>query len=402
MQTVINPVILKWARETAGLDVETAAKKIGIKDSKNQTAEEKLIELEYGRKAITRALLYKMSKHYRRPLIIFYLDNPPKQENFGGDFRSLPSYHSNKDDATLNALIRDIKARQYLVHSILEEEGRSEILSLNSLNIHDDVLKVVDSIKEQTKIDITEYRNKNDVTNAFKYLRNKIEDIGVFVLLLGNLGNYHTNISLETFRGLAYTDPIAPFIAINDQDTKTAWSFTLIHELVHLLLGKSGISNINNEFTIESEELKIEKFCNDITSEILLPSNEIKALYVDINWNIEELKNFIASFARERHVSNSMVAYTLYRNKKITKDIWNNLSTHFKEEWKKNEEKNKENNQKKKGGPDYYLVKKDKVGLALINLTKSALFEGAISVSKAAKVLGVNPMNVYTLIEKSA
>jgi Zn-dependent peptidase ImmA (M78 family) len=400
MQTVINPVILKWARETAGLDVETAAKKIGIKNSKNQTAEEKLIELEDGSKAITRSLLYKMSKHYRRPLIIFYLDNPPKQENFGGDFRSLPSYHSNKDDVMLNALIRDIKARQYLVHSILEEEGRSEIPSLNSLNIHDNVLKVVDSIKEQTKIDITEYRNKNDITNAFKYLRDKIEDIGIFVLLLGNLGSHHTNISLETFRGLAYTDPIAPFIAINDQDIKTAWSFTLIHELVHLLLGKSGISNIN-EFTIESEELKIEKFCNDITSEILLPSNEIKDLPVDINWNIEELKNFIASFAKERHISNSMVAYTLYRNNKINKDIWNKLSTHFKEEWEKNKEKNKEKNQKKEGGPDYYLVKKYKIGSALINLTKSALFEGVISVSKAAKVLGVNPMHVYTLIEKS-
>ena len=64
----------------------------------------------------------------------------------------------------------------------------------------------------------------------------------MFVLLKGDLGNYRTAIDVEVFRGFAIADDIAPFVVINDNDSKAAWSFTLLHELTHLLLGQTGIS----------------------------------------------------------------------------------------------------------------------------------------------------------------
>ena len=55
------------------------------------------------------------------------------------------------------------------------------------------------------------------------------------------MGNYLSAIDVDVFRGFAIADDIAPFVVINDNDSVSAWSFTLLHELVHLLLGETGI-----------------------------------------------------------------------------------------------------------------------------------------------------------------
>ena len=89
------------------------------------------------------------------------------------------------------------------------------------------------------------------------------------MLLLGNLGSYHTNIPLEIFRGFAVADALAPMIVINDQDAKTAWGFTALHELAHLWLGSTGVSG-------GDPAVQIEQYCNDVAGEILLPAAELK------------------------------------------------------------------------------------------------------------------------------
>ncbi len=102
-------------------------------------------------------------------------------------------------------------------------------------------------------------------------LRSKVEAVGIFVLLIGNLGSHHTAISVEAFRGFALADTVAPFIVINDQDAAVAWSFTLLHELAHLWLGKTGVSG-------RRPDAQIEKFCNDVAALILLPQHELPAI----------------------------------------------------------------------------------------------------------------------------
>jgi hypothetical protein len=104
-------------------------------------------------------------------------------------------------------------------------------------------------IAKRFEIDLKRYRAERTVEAAFAYLRGKVEEGGVFVLLLGNLGSHHTNIPVEFFRGFAISDKLATMIVINDQDTKSAWSFTAMHELVHLWLGKklSGASTFSTK-----------------------------------------------------------------------------------------------------------------------------------------------------------
>ena len=119
-------------------------------------------------------------------------------------------------------------------------------------------------LEQSLQVSRDELRAEPGPDAAFKRLRDAAEQAGVFVLLMGDLGNYHSAISVETFRGFAIADPVAPFIAINDRDSHAAWSFTLLHELAHLCLGQTGISALRGD-------AEVERFCNLVAGEFLLP-----------------------------------------------------------------------------------------------------------------------------------
>ena len=84
----VNPTIMVWARETAGLTQEEAAKKLGFQDSSRSSAVEKLALIESGQKEPSRSRLVKMAGQYRRPLLTFYLSKPPQKSNRGVDLRT--------------------------------------------------------------------------------------------------------------------------------------------------------------------------------------------------------------------------------------------------------------------------------------------------------------------------
>ncbi len=111
----VNPQILVWARETAGYDLSVAAKKLLLTHSKIASAEEKLAAYENGGKVPSRPMLLKMSKQYRRPLLTFYLEAPPTRADRGEDFRTLPNAVDPSQNAIVDALVRNIKARQEIV-----------------------------------------------------------------------------------------------------------------------------------------------------------------------------------------------------------------------------------------------------------------------------------------------
>ena len=125
----INPDILKWARETAGLSLAEAAEKLGLKDTAKATAVEKLHKLETGGGDPGQTFLRKAVAAYRRPLIAFYLPAPPKRGERGEDFRSQTGTVSARDNATLDALVRDVRARQQMLREALEDsEDGAELL----------------------------------------------------------------------------------------------------------------------------------------------------------------------------------------------------------------------------------------------------------------------------------
>ena len=118
--------------------------------------------------------------------------------------------------------------------------------------------------------------------------------------------------------------------------------------------------------------------------------------------DVEALARVVSDFANERHVSRSMVAYKLHRRNAVDRQTWLQLSTRFREEWLANRDDRRRGTREQAGGPSYYVVRRHRVGGALVGLVRRMLEAGALTTTKAGKVLGVKAKNVRSLIDTNA
>lgn len=388
----INPAILSWARETAGLSLEDAAKAIDLNAARGQSGAERLAALETGEGEVSRRLLGRMAEKYRRPLVAFYLAEPPPAGERGEDFRRAPRAQAPEFNPRLDALIRNVRARQDVVRFLLEDDESEPLPFVGSSRIADGVVSVAQSIQKTTKFDLAEFRRASDIDKAFAYLRDRLERAGLFVLLLGDLGSHHSKIESRAFRGYAIADPTAPFIVINDNDARAAWSFTALHEAAHVWLGQTGVSGA-------SHEAAVERFCNDVAGALLLPAEEVRAIDSAGLRDFEASVGVISAFAEERRVSRGMVAYMLLREGRITASRYRDLDDHFYGAWLKAKEKKKDKEKDDEGrGPNRYVVLRHRLGPALVGLARQYLESGSLSPTKASSLLGVKPSAVRTFL----
>lgn len=391
----VKPEILSWARETASLSIEDAAQRLSIKDARGVPGADRLRALEAGEVVVSRPTLLKMAKVYRRPLLTFYLSAPPRRGDRGEDYRNLPEQHSDAE-ALVDALVRDIRARQAMVRAIVEDDEDATALPfIGSASMSDGIAPLLQSIRRTLGLDLAEFRAQASAEGAFALLRDKVEAAGIFVLLAGNLGSHHTALDVDVFRGFALSDDLAPFIVINDQDARSAWSFTLLHELVHLWLGTTGVSG-------SFAEARIEKFCNDVASAFLLPSNELALVGVDRRTDVATATRLINDFAAARLLSRSMVAYRLLAADIISEPTWRQLRNTFRQLWRESRAAQRQQARDREGGPNYYVVRRHRLGPALLKFVARSISGGTLTPTKASKVLGVKPRSVEPLLSGAA
>lgn len=375
--------ILIWARETAGLSIEEAAKKLGV-------SVRRLTEFETGEREPTRNQVVAMAKRYHRPLVVFYLPKPPNPAERPRDFRSLPEHPAPGSEALISALLRDVLSRQHLIKSALEEVEENDTLPfVGSVKIAEGIDAAVVSLQRLLDVNREDFRAQGTANEAFSILRAGAEKAGVFVLLLGNLGTHHTDIDVRVFRGFALADTIAPLIVINEKDSRAAWSFTLLHELVHILLGETGISGYNGN-------AEVEKFCDTVAARFLLDPSELNEIKIENRPNILTLGERISIFSTARNLSRKMVSYNLLRAGLIPGTIYQELSANFDAERIRQKDEDET-----EGGPSYYVVRRHRLGSSLINFVDRMISIGALSTPKAGIVLGVKPTAVYQLISQN-
>ena len=388
----VNPDILRWARETAGLTMEDAVGKLAIRDARGTAARDRLRALEQGKTSPTRAMLSKMAKQYRRPLLTFYLAQPPRQGHRGRDFRAPAVHRSKRDEALLYALVRNVQARQGLLRSAMLDDDDDLVPRsfVGSATIDTPAERLVGSIRATLGLQLSDLRAARNSDGAFRLLRSHAEQAGVFVLALGDLGSYHTELSVEVFRGFALTDEFAPFVVINPRDSAAARCFTLLHELVHLWIGEPGISG--------GDPLDpVEVLCNNVASSFLLPDEELATLRVPGNEGVEGWAEAIKAFAAPRNVSSSMVAYRLYRRGLIDRETWLGLRDLFRSWWRDGRKRQRQQREGKDGGPAYGVLVRHSLGPALVDLASRLMASGALTTTKVGRVLGVNPRNAHTI-----
>ena len=393
----INPRILTWARETAGLSVEEAAEKLGLKDTAKASAASKLLELESGERDLAQTTLQKAVSVYRRPLIAFYMSQPPARGERGEDFRAGSGSVSARDNGTLDALLRDVRARQQMLRQVLEDEDEARPLPfVGSARIEHGAKKVAASLRAALDVSEEQQRLNKRPDGLFTLLRTAAERIGVYVLLLGDVGSHHSDIGEDIFRGFALADDVAPFVVINDNDAVAARAFTLMHELAHIWLGSSGVSGPLNGMSGNA----IERFCNDVAGMFLLPPDAIPDLSSLLTADFQAVTHAIERIAGEWNVSEPAVAYRFARNGWIEGAIATALFKIFVDRWRLQKQRARETRQPDERGPSYYVVRRHRLGPALLGVVRRALQGETLTHTRAAKILGVSPASVGPLLQE--
>ena len=385
VEALITPSVLAWAREQSGLSIEVAAKKIGRPMTE-------LLAWESGKSKPSIPQARNISKVYKRPLAVFYLPNPPEEFDTLRDFRSLPIDWSPDFSPELSLLIRTAKYRMNWMHDYLRAEGFSPLNFVGSASLQTpsiDVCQNIFEVLQLTPHDQIECRNRDEVLRLWI---EKAERVGIYIFRKGQ-------INLKEVRGFVLCDEYAPFIYINSGDAKAAQIFTLTHELAHLWLNESGISNLEPiEAGHNNEAAHIEVYCNTVASELILNRTlfDLKLQELDksvpVSDQIEELSIYFK-------VSEEVIARRMMDDGYLTTETYLNLRRKYQERWQAWKKKERLQMKAKGRGPSYYRTKAFNNGYLFTQNVISAFESGAISGREASGLLDVKVNNIRKLAD---
>ena len=383
---------MQWARETAGLDPITAAKKLRFANR----GVERLEQLESGDEEPSASVLRRMARAYHRPAVVFYLSEPP-EDNFWASFRSVPVDLTPRQKGLLGAYVREVRLRQEILREALENEG-TRVDWVATGRTGQSVAVVVSRLRSILDFDLHEYRRQRNVQAGFKLLREKAELGGAFVILKDNTG-WRSDLTAEVFRGFSMADQVVPLVVVNPEDASNALASTLLHELTHLVLGHDGFSRTERDSALED-------FCDDVAGEILLPRNDVLAACEGLEELDEEpLGIQVGQLARDWRVSGSMVAYRARRLGCITNTQAHFLFARFKALWlaarsaqmeaarRRAEQDNKPMRMNIRAKRVYRL------GPSLIDTAARLWRQGVLTTTDTGKVLGIPPAGVHSFLE---
>ena len=246
----VNPDILKWARETAGSRLRTRRKSsTSAKRACDPVASPCRLRARRARAIAPFAATHgeailagRSSRSICR--------RTPKIGERGQDFRTPPPEHSRAGDALVDALIRDVRARQEMVRTILGDEDEAVRLPFVGSMTLGDGAETAPAINPEhprrRSGSLSGPTGQASGPRGFAFSREQAERVRIYVLLIGNLGSHHTSLDVETYRGFALADKFARFVVINDQDAETAFGRSRSSTNSGTFGGATGVSGANS------------------------------------------------------------------------------------------------------------------------------------------------------------
>jgi len=275
MELTLNPDLLQWARERARLTRDDLAQKMGLVVKRVEEWEESgKIKADWAQ---------RLADKTHAPYGYLFLKEPPEVKLDIPDFRTLEDKGVRRASTELVdtvdiAILRQDWYREYLI-----AEGEEPLAFVGSITPAMSIAKAAALIRDTMAIGTEVRRQESTWEDALRVMVAHIEERGVLVMRNGVVGNNTSRpLSVEEFRGFAIADEYAPLIFINGADYLSAQMFTLAHELVHVFVKASGISNLQDTF---STDHAVERFCNQVAAEVLVPEEELRPLHAAIAIN---------------------------------------------------------------------------------------------------------------------
>lgn len=262
----INPKILKWAREECGYSKPGIANRIHVDQERYSAWEDTGTGLSLNE-------LIALSKVCNRQIAFFFLTNTPPKTKKPIDFRNLEPTQAKLTDKTLLAIRRTVRFQDFLLqlHGPEYYENKYSWLSeyqnaFRSLPMDSD-----DStgwIRNLLRYPVHEQLTDHiDSETSYSRWRNSIEhNLGIHV--------FQFAMSKYEVQGFSYSDSLPYCITINNTYPATSRTFTLFHELSHILKSQSGLCKPDDTI-IRGKENFVEYDCNSFAGSLLVPSKEV-------------------------------------------------------------------------------------------------------------------------------
>lgn len=375
----VKPEILRWARERAGLDQNDLSGRFRrLKNWEADAVQPTLKQLE----AFARAV--------HVPTGYLFLSSPPHEPVPIPDFRTVAGRHVTRPSADLLDTMYLCQERQSWYREYARIEGQPELEFVNSATVATPVDTVAAEMRQKLNFQIAERKECPTWSDALRLFTQRADDIGVLVMVNGVVGsNNHRRLDPSEFRGFALADPLAPLVFVNGADTKAAQMFTLAHELAHIWLGSSALSNLGARPMQRSRREEI--WCNAVAAEFLVPLAALRAELSDG----EQLPHTMSRLARSFKVS------TLVVLRRLLDAGWIDRET-FEMHWRSENERLKTLNRSSGGGGNFYRTTLARVSRRFARALVESTREGHTLYRDAFRMVGVSKVDTFNNLGREA
>ena len=376
----IKVSVIQWACERAGTLYSAL---IAHKDFKRLSNESN------GYVHLTMKNVEKLSKVLRYPQMYFFYDAPVESIDRLqiADFRTFKANEQNKPSLNLLDQIKASIRHQNWFEDFAIENDLEQFKFNKKFDLKASPVNAAKVVSEDLHIAYTKSNNSNAYLND---LREILESNNIIVEISKVSNNSKNRLDVNEFRGFALSSENAPLIFVNGNDAIHAQIFTLCHELGHICLGQTGLSDVK----FNSKD-KVEKWCNEFAANILMPENDITN---DFN-NSDSIQEFLRDAVKKYHVSSFALIVRLNNLKLIDKS---NFSTWFikcKRDYEDSINLALKDTKNSKGGNFYNTFKSRSSTLFTKALLSSALV-GETPFRDAVKLLGVSSIKTMDNIAK--
>lgn len=376
VEALVRPALLLWARKSAGLSVVQAAKKVQVKA-------ERLESWERGERRPTVKQLRKLANTYKRPLAVFYLSEPPKDFQAIRDFRSLPGEIAGVESPGLKLEIRRAQERREIALELYEglEDELPKFPAKAHLSDDPEALaigmrRLVRMTREAQTLMATGY-------DAFNRWRSALEEAGILVFQA-------RGIPVSEMRGFSIGQRPLPAVVVNIKDAPRGRVFTMLHELVHIVLGDSGLCDLEEEAYRHPEEDRVETFCNRVAGAILVPKDDllredlVLAKGRRVQWSDDDIEELAGRYA----VSREVLLRRLLIFNRTTKEFYEKKRKQFIKQY--DEIRKRETS----GFPPHYRLAISTAGPLFIRLVFNNYYQDKITTSDLSGFLNIKLKHV--------
>ena len=367
--------MLQWACGRAAIQPDTLRKRFPKYD-----------EWEAGKTNPTLKQLQDFAKATHTPFGYLLLTKPPKLGVPIPDFRTIDSKQLGDPSPDLLDTVYACQQRQEWYRDYARSTGQPPIKLIGSADLDADITTTATKIRKQLKFDLADQQLTTNMEQTFARFRQQAEEIGVLVMVNGVVGsNTHRKLDPDEFRGFALVDNLAPLVFVNGADTKAGKMFTLAHELAHLWLGETGLSDA----TASSRSTRpVERWCNKVAAELLVPLESLRTAYEPDRDLFKEMNRL----ARRFKVSTLVILRRIRDTGRITRARFEAAYDTELARLKKIIDLNRESGS---GGGDWYRTTPIRVSERFARAVVVSAFKGRSTFTEAMGLLGCRKMSTF-------